>query len=677
MKKLLPFVLLFCLTWPLCAQFTNSNLPIVIINTLNNGSIPDQPRVLATMKIIDSGPGERNYVSDQDNPAKLNYNGNIEIEIRGSSSQSLPKKQYGLTTLQTDNVTNNNVSLLGMPEENDWVLNALPFDASLIRDYISYELSRRIGNYAPRTKYCEVMINNSYQGLYMLQEKIKVDDNRVDIIKIKATDNTLPDLSGGYIIKADKTTSDDPSAWTMSTYLGTATDFVHESPNSLTITSTQHNYIKSVFDKLASKAKNTSFSDGYPSVIDVPSFIDFMVVNELSSNVDAYQFSTFFHIDKNGKLRAGPLWDLNLTYGNDLTFWGLDRSKTNVWQFDNGDNIGPKFWLDLFNNKTFRCYFAKRWNELTQGGRPLNINHIYSLIDETVALISEAAVRESERWSTIGNHQQHISGIKSFLSARASWIASNVGSFSACSNIVTPPLVINRIDYHPGTSAQFPDDNDQEFIEIINNSNEPVVLTGMYFRGTGFVYQFPPNAVLPAHGIIQLANDRDIFNQKYGYMPFGQFTRNLSNGSQKLTLADGFGNVIDEVEYSDSDPWPAADGNGMYIKLTDPGLDNNVGVNWTPSNEAITSTEVHVVGIDERKILRLEIFPVPTDQTLSLRSETILDYLQLRDLHGRLLEARAVNHKEATIDLGKYSPGVYFLTVHSGNYSIVRKVIRK
>jgi hypothetical protein len=677
MKKLLPFIFTFCVSASLFAQFTDSNLPIVIISTLNNSSIPDQPRVLATMKVIDSGSAQRNYVSDQNDLTKLNYNGNIEIEIRGSSSQSLPKKQYGLTTLQADNVTNNNVSLLGMPEENDWVLNSLPFDASLIRDYISYELSRRIGNYAPRTKYCEVIINGSYQGLYMLQEKIKVDDNRVDIIKMNATDNTLPDVSGGYIIKADKVTSEDPSAWAMNTYLGTFTDFVHESPNSNSITSAQHTYIKSVFDKLASGAKNTSFSDGYPSVIDVPSFIDFMLVNELSSNVDAYQFSTFFHIDKNGKLRAGPLWDLNLTYGNDLTFWGLDRSKTNVWQFQNGDNIGPRFWLDLYGNQTFQCYLSKRWNELTQEGRPLNINSIYSLIDETVALIGEAIVRESERWGTIPSHQQQISGIKSFLSSRIPWITSNVGSFSNCSNVVTPPLVINRIDYHPGTSTQFPNDNDQEFIEIINNSNMPVNLTGMYFRGTGFIYQFPPNAILPPNGVIQLGNDREVFNQKHGYLPFGQFTRNLSNGSQSLTLADGFGNVIDEVVYSDSNPWPAADGNGMYIKLTDPNLDNNVGSNWTSSNEPIVSTEVQIVGTEKNAINELKIFPVPTEETLNLLSENILDYLQLLDSRGRILETITVGELEAKVDLGKYPTGIYFLIIYSKNYSTIRKVIRK
>ena len=58
-----------------------------------------------------------------------------------------------------------------------------------------------------------------------------------------------------------------------------------------------------------------------------------MLLNELASNPDAYQFSSFFHKDRRGKLRAGPIWDFNLTYGNDLFSWGFDRSKHDLWQF--------------------------------------------------------------------------------------------------------------------------------------------------------------------------------------------------------------------------------------------------------------------------------------------------------------------------------------------------------
>ncbi|HEY8933955.1 MAG TPA: CotH kinase family protein, partial [Cyclobacteriaceae bacterium] len=386
MKKLLHLIFFILLAPQLKAQdFTDSNLPIVIITTDNNQDIPDEPKILGNMKIIYNGPGVRNYISDQNTALALNYNGRIGIEARGSTSQFLDKKPYSLTTLQPDNVTNNNVSLLGMPKENDWILNALAYDASMIRDYISYNLSRMIGEYAPRTQYCEVVVNGEYRGLYILMEKIKADGNRVDISKIKPTDNTLPDLTGGYITKADKVVGTDVLAWTMSSYIDVNDiNFIHEFPKPTDVTAPQNNYIKSVFEKLAETANNTSILNGYPSVIDIPSFVDFMLINELAANVDAYKFSTYFHKDKNAKLRAGPIWDFNLTYGNDLFFWGLDRSKTYLWQFDNGDNTGPKFWKDLFDNSQFKCYLAKRWKELTSTGQPLNLANLNTYIDETV-----------------------------------------------------------------------------------------------------------------------------------------------------------------------------------------------------------------------------------------------------------------------------------------------------
>jgi hypothetical protein len=675
MKNLL-FVVLICFSSTLKGQFTDSNLPIVVISTGNNSAIPDQPRVLATMKIIYRGPGQRNYVSDQHDVSRLNYNGKIKIEIRGSSSQALPKKQYGLTTVQNDNITNNNVSLLGMPKENDWVLNGLAFDPSLMRDYIGYNLSLHIGNYAPRQRYCEVIINEAYVGLYILQEKVKIDKNRVDILKIDATDNALPNLSGGYLVKADKVTPEDPSAWTMPTYLGTTVDFIHESPKPGVITPLQHSYISYEFSRLAFSVNNTSISNGYPSVIDIPSFVDFMLVNELAANVDAYQFSTFFHKDRNGKLRAGPLWDLNLTFGNDLFMWGLDRSKTYTWQFDNNDNVGPRFWRDLYNNATFRCYLSRRWNELIAPGQPLNQESIATFIDHTVESISEAIERESQRWGTVGNHNAHIAAIKTFITERITWMSTNLGSYTACSNVPTPPLVITRIHYHPKASPTFPDENDLEFIEITNTGDDAVPLTGLYFRGTGFVYSFPDGASLPAHGVIQLANNKRVFTRKHGYIPYGEFTRNLSNATQKITLADAYGNVIDEVEYADTAPWPDADGNGLHLKLADVSSDNNIGSNWIATDETISSTEI-ILSTGKAEQIAIDLYPNPSENTVVISAAQVIDEFTLKDAQGRVVATGIINNTSFTLDLSDSAPGLYLLTLESNGMHIVRKIMRK
>jgi hypothetical protein len=658
---------------PSCAQeFTDSNLPIVIITTINNAPILDNPRITASMKIINRGTGQRNYLTDQSNPSFLNYNGKIQIEIRGSSSQTQPKKQYGFSTVLDDNKTNNNVSLLGMPPENDWILNGMVFDPSLMRDYLSYNLSRRIGEYASRTEYCEVIINGAYKGLYLLQEKIKSDDNRVDISNISKTDNTLPNLSGGYITKADKTTGGDPIAWTMFSTSGSSIGFIHDQPNPGEVTTVQTNYIRTQFQLFESAAfyGNNSVVSGIPSYIDIPSFIDYMMISELASNADSYTFSTFFHKDRNGKLRAGPVWDFDLTYGNDLFIWGFDRSKTNIWQFSNGDNEGARFWRDLFRNDLFRCYMSKRWNELTRAGKPLNIASIELFLDQTGNKINEAALRNNALWAPSVSLQDQVTKIKSFLRTRIDWINVNLGSYTDCSAIAVPPLVITKIMYHPATSVAFPDDDELEFIEITNNGGQEINMEGIYFSKTGLVYQFPFYSTMKPHSSIILASNITAFRTKYGTNPYGQFTRHLSNKDQNIVLADGYGNIIDEVHYFDTIPWPEADGNGKYLKLNDINLDNSIAANWSASDDIIVS---------ERNISRdneLHIYPNPATDILRIDSPSEIKLIRLYDIQGHLLSEISCNSKNFEIDLHILPAGIYILRVVTSEKTYSEKILK-
>jgi hypothetical protein len=654
---------------------TDSNLPIVIINTDGAAEIPDDPRILATMKIIWRGEGQRNYFTDQDNPAYLNYNGRINIEVRGSSSQAFDKKQYGLSTIKTDNISNNNVSLLGLPEDNDWILNCNIFDPSMMRNYLSFYLSRAIGEYSSRCVYCELILNDSYRGLYLLEEKIKPAPQRVNINRISSEDVSMPDVSGGYITKADKTTGGDPIAWTMSSYIGTNdVGFIHDVPEPLAIKPGQDAYIRNQFMKLASAAAygNLSLENGYPSIIDVPSFIDFMLLNELASNADAYQFSTFFHKDRNGKLRAGPLWDMDLTYGNDLFIWGFsNRSLPDVWQFHNGDNEGPKFWRDLFNNQTFRCYLSRRWNQLTQPGQPFNLFSLNAFIDQTQVLISEAAQREQNRWGNIGNLSSQTESLKNWLQQRIEWMTANLGSFYSCSDRDLPKLVITKIMYAPDTTSTFPESKDLEFIEITNTGNETVSLAGVYFGGTGFVYCFPPSATIAAGESKILSGNAEVFMSKYGFYPFGQFSRALGNTGEKLLLLDAMGNVIDMVEYSDLPPWPDVKYNGFYLNLPDPLADNSLASNWV----AGTSQLVPVTDVETEPVLK--IYPSPVSDWVSIESEGEIMTLDLYNLTGNRIRTIQVNSNFVDVDMTDSPAGIYLLKVFTRNGSFVRKIVRE
>ncbi|HBZ19719.1 MAG TPA: secretion system protein Por [Bacteroidales bacterium] len=650
---------------------TDSNLPVFIITTDGGAAINDNPRVLASLKIIFRGPGQRNYLTDQNNPLYLNYNGRIDIEIRGSSSQVTNKKNYGFTTRMADNITNNNVSLLNMPEENDWILNGMVFDPAFIRDYLCYNLSRQIGEYASRTEYCELIINGEYKGLYLLQEKIKADDNRVDITKISRNDNQIPDITGGYITKADKTTGGDPVAWNMRSWSGDIVDFIHELPKPENVTPFQDLYIHSQFLDLQVKTANqdVSISGGFPSVIDIPSFIDYILISELGSNADAYQYSTYFHKDRNGKLRAGPIWDNDLTFGNDLFFWGLNRSNANVWQLSDGDNEGARFWRDLILNNKFRCYLAKRWNDLIQPGQPFNQEVISAFIDRTAAVIAEGVTRDNERWLNNGNLQRNIIDIKTWLGNRIPWITSNLGTYDQCENVDLPPLIISKIMYHPAISVEYPDEDKMEYLEITNNGDQTVDLGGIYFAGTGFVFQFPVNSSIEPFSSLILAGNYQIFRSKYGFAPYGQFTRNLSNKTENLVLADAFGNIIDNVCYLDTMPWPDADGNGYYLKLIDPGLDNNNPSNWIASNSILTSVE------NPDATESLNVYPNPADDMLMINADFEIKSVRVLDIYGRSVLFQRINSGRYELNVKQLLKGIYFLEIGSTAKTYFRKVI--
>lgn len=673
-KKIVFTVFLSLLCAIIQAQIlTDSNLPIVVIETDGGVPIPDEPRVMGTMKIIWHQDGSRNYLSDINNPAYLNYDGRISIEVRGSTSQQFfDKKPYGLTTLQADNVTNNNVSLLGMPKENDWILNSLAFDQTGLRDVLSYELFERLGQYAVRRVYCEVMVNGDYKGLYVFMEKIKVDDDRVNIAKMDDSCNNYPEVTGGYITKADKANGD-PVAWSMEEYGNgwwpSYTDFIHHYPKPENVTLAQNNYIYGVFTNLATVANrhDTSASTGIPSVIDIPSFVDFMLVAEYSSNVDVYSLSTFFHKDRNGKLRAGPVWDYNLTYGYDA--FG-SRSRYDVWQFNNQDNNGPMFWRDLFNTDLYRCYLARRWFEQTAPGMPLSYEFVCNRMDEIEALITEAIGRDNQRWHNMTQHDQWMGDMKNWIQLRINWLNQNIGPYEGCADVDLPPLVISKIHYHPQDYWDIDGDR-LEFIEITNNGDEEVDLTGVYFRELGVTFSFPDHAQIGGHEALVLCSDSLAFRDYYNTLPFGQFTRNLSNKSENLLLADAWGNVIDEVHYYDSAPWPwEADGDGPYLELIDLNLDNSLPESWTVGYD--------LTGLDDCHEAAMGLYPNPTRDVLHVDLAETAVRCQLIAVTGNVVQETSAVAQHYDFDLSPLPSGLFVVKVQLENgKTVFRKVVKQ
>ena len=660
---------------PVEVNFESSNLPIVVIETAQGQEIPNDPKIDATMQIIDRDNGARNFLTDVSDPTALDYDGPIKIEFRGSSSSLLDKKQYAFTPYDSAGEKINK-GFLDMPKENDWILNGLAYDPSYVRDFISYRLSNLIGNYASRGRYCELVLNGDFRGIYILQEKLKADDSRIDIKKIKEEDLTLPKLTGGYITKTDKTEGADIAAWSMDNYGGWQSNFIHEHPKPNNIYYEQHDYIKNQFETLQSMADNPSNSDitqGFPSIIDIPSFIDFMIINELASNVDGYEFSTFFHKDRNGKLRAGPVWDFNLTFGNDLFEWGYDRSHTDIWQFFDQDNMGPKFWKDLFDDPIFNCYLTRRWQELTATGMPLNSEEIFALIDATATLINEAVGRQEVVSETSGTFEQQILEIKNFITERINWISNELTDTSLCDDITTPALVISRINYHPLVDDEL-DSSDFEFIEITNNSSSSVDLTGIYFGGLALTYQFPDGESLSGQQSIFLSNETNSFTERYGFEPFSEFSRSLSNDGEDLILRDAYGNIIDLVTYNDALPWPEeADGEGAFLKLISLDLDNALPSSWVAQND--TSENLSSPKFQSESFVNF--YPNPVSDILRINTTlNKIKNLKIFSLSAQLLATYDFDVREIELDLSDFQAGIYMLQIETNTELLIRKIVK-
>jgi hypothetical protein len=247
-----------------------STLPLVQITT--DTPILDDPRIVANMKVTNL-PGGLNTLVDEPNE----YNGQITIEIRGSSSQFFPKQSYALET-QDSTGANNNVPLMGMPSENDWILHGPYSDKSLMRNALIYEMGTAIGQYTTRRRYCELYINGDYRGVYMFMENIKRDDDRVDIATLLPTDTAGNEVTGGYIMKVDRIQGDYEGGWNSpySKLGGEVQPIQMHKPEADDLHPLQLAYIEDHFTEFEHALAGPNFADpvlGYAPYIDAESFV--------------------------------------------------------------------------------------------------------------------------------------------------------------------------------------------------------------------------------------------------------------------------------------------------------------------------------------------------------------------------------------------------------------------
>jgi hypothetical protein len=400
------------------AQSGRLDLPVVAIDAPEG--IVDDPKRAATMRVLDRDRRE-------------DYSGRIGIELRGLTSQyEEPKNPYTLETRKRSGA-NLNVSLLGMPADDDWVLIASYSDESLLRNLVAYEAARWAGRYAARTRLVELVVNGSYEGAYLLAEQLKLHESRV------AVDDS--DISGGYLLEmtSTKRLERTPASEQFFTTPVESQAVVYEDPNPDDLSYGRAAWIRDYIGRFERRLYGDQFTDrrrGYRRYLDMDAAVDFMLLNELFRNNDTLRWdSTYLHKGVGGKLVLGPLWDFDDALG--------DYGSEEVPNQTAGFHYGAFAWAErLYADPAFRRRMAARWRDLQSHGL---IHHIVRTIDRGARQLARGpAERNFSRWPIPGNlpadprtgappatHADAVDYLKWWLMTRAEWIDSNIGAFGA------------------------------------------------------------------------------------------------------------------------------------------------------------------------------------------------------------------------------------------------------
>ena len=379
-----------------------SDLPIMILHNFGRGAVPsgtDQYVVVQTFE-------PRFGISCLTNTPELSEQG--IFHLRGSSTLTYSKGSFRLE-VRDEYGLDKDVPLLGLPEDSDWVLYAPNnFEPALFHNPLAFQLARDMGHYGSRTRFVEVYLKDDstanlpvsaadYNGIYVLEEKIKISKDRVNIDYPEPEDINPPEVTGGYLLSIDR-----PNGETQLSAGGTTMNWIDPSGTEMSITArtAQRNYITKYFNdfnNVLSAANWTNPVTGYAAYIEVDSWIDRHIHEVLTYNVDALRLSGYFYKPRNGKLHYGPPWDYDRTQGS------TDGRDFNPRTFRSTcSDLGTDFfnfapwWYKLFQAPDFWQRWIDRYQEMREDA--LSFTNISRRIDQMAGQVRQAQPRERAKW---------------------------------------------------------------------------------------------------------------------------------------------------------------------------------------------------------------------------------------------------------------------------------------
>ena len=420
---------------PDAADFT-SHLPIILIHTFESRALDPygSAHVPAALLVLEPQDGTSRVVG------RAALDARIGIHVRGESSRTFPKKQYAVELRADGNDSDSGQPLLGLPSHADWVMSdPVAYDRSLIRNAVAYALSNRIGRYASRTRFAEVFLVDgegdvsaaSFQGLFTVIEKIDRDSNRVSVARLPASANSLPAMTGGFILSIDKGQADFAAG-------GRWLQFVYPDAEEMARPerAAQRDFIRGVVDGFAAAASAPDFrhpvtGQHYSEFIDVDAWIDHHIINVLTKNADGMRYSTYFHQDRGARLAAGPVWDFDRSLGTPYDARATEPEEWTAQWSRGGQNFAEGWWALLFRDPDFTSRYRTRFKALLE--HEFSADNLDRLVDGLAAEVGAAADRNFRRWPQTpplnNSYAAEISQLKDFLRRRVAWITTQLDNF--------------------------------------------------------------------------------------------------------------------------------------------------------------------------------------------------------------------------------------------------------
>ena len=436
-------------------RLASTNLPIVWID-VDGQYIDRDVRITARMKIIHNGDGQLNYADTVAHPGQnIDYEGYVALRYRGSSSFSMSdKKPYSFRPLDKpleEGGSHKKVNILGMGKDNNWALLAPYADKSMLRDLLAFEVSRPWMEYTPQGRFCELFLDGTYYGVFILTEVVSKGKHRTNLPDPGESGDAL---TGGYIMEVNRTDGEvthiskyHPVSNTGTPYTNKIINFQYKSPDYEDMTEDQVAYINGRIDLMEKTLWNyrPSGSNEYDKYIDVTNFVDYQIAMELGHNVDGYRLSGKFFkrrdsVDQRFKM---VVWDMNLAYGNADYYQGW---RTDTWIYKNNnilnqsgdEQLVPFWWYKLNTSPEYTTALKSRWAQYRRNN--LREDRIMATVDSLANVLTShgAEARNSQAWPRWGwyvwpnyyiadNHADEVAWLKQWLHDRIAWMDEQFG----------------------------------------------------------------------------------------------------------------------------------------------------------------------------------------------------------------------------------------------------------